>query len=75
MLGYQYGSDNAYFTNTTGTDNDYLYWNVGLSLAIDKVTLDFRYHDTDIGSDAANICGHKNLCDERFVASAKITLP
>jgi uncharacterized protein (TIGR02001 family) len=75
LIGYQHGSDNAYFTNIAGTDDDYVYWNVGLALAIDKVTLDFRYHDTDIGNDAANICADARLCDERFVFSAKITLP
>jgi uncharacterized protein (TIGR02001 family) len=76
LLAYQTGdAGDGYFTNIAGTDDDYLYWNVGLALAIDKVTLDFRYWDTDIGSDAANICGNAELCDARFVASAKITLP
>lgn len=75
LVGYQRGSDNTYFTNALATDDDYLYWNAGLSLAIDKITLDFRYWDTDIGSDAAGICGNADLCDARFVASAKITLP
>lgn len=51
----------------------YVYWNAGLALAIDKVTLDFRYWDTD--SDGADFCVNQGLCDERFVFSAKITLP
>ena len=50
---------------------DYNYWNVGLALAVDKITLDFRYWDTDIGS-GSPVHG---LADERFVFTAKVTLP
>ncbi|MGF1648827.1 MAG: TorF family putative porin [Hyphomicrobiaceae bacterium] len=50
---------------------DYVYWNAGIELAIDKVTLDFRYWDTDL---SLADCG-ASICDERFVASVKLTLP
>lgn len=48
------------------TTDSYTYWNVGLALAVEKFTMDFRYYDTDIDNDFA---------DERFVFSAKVTLP
>lgn len=53
---------------------DYVYWNAGVSfLAAEKVTLDFRYWDTDLSN--ANCGGPVFACDERFVASVKVTLP
>ncbi len=52
---------------------DYVYWNVGLALAVEKFTFDFRYWDTD--SNGADFCADKGLCDERFVFSASIALP
>lgn len=69
-------------------ESSYLYWNVGLALAVDKLTLDFRYWDTnvkDLGlvglTPSANsplgtdrYC-HQSVfqCNEKFVFSAKIT--
>ena len=47
---------------------DYTYWNVGLALAVEKFTFDFRYWDTDITNNGG-------LADERFVFTASITLP
>lgn len=52
--------------------DDYEYWNAGLSLAVEKFTFDFRYWDTTI-SDTDGIVGDN--ADERFVFSAKVTLP
>jgi uncharacterized protein (TIGR02001 family) len=72
-LGYQFGEDDAFFTNAAGTDDDFLYWNAGIAFAVEKLTLDFRYWDTDIGSDAGGVCAAEKLCDERFVFSAKFT--
>lgn len=46
---------------------DYTYWNAGLSLGVEKFTFDFRYWDTDIDGGG--------LADERFVFTAKVTLP
>lgn len=68
-LGYQVGEWDDF---VSAGDDDYLYWNAGLALAVDKLTLDFRYWDTDIGNDIG-LCAAKNLCDERFVFSAKVT--
>lgn len=71
LLGSSIG-DKKDFLAANG-DDSYLYWNAGISLAVDKLTLDFRYHDTDI-SDANNFCtGTTFQCDERFVFTAKVT--
>ncbi|KWT70376.1 hypothetical protein APY04_1053 [Hyphomicrobium sulfonivorans] len=47
---------------------DYTYWNAGLSLAVEKLTFDFRYWDTDLSNPAP-------LADERFVFSVGVSLP
>lgn len=65
------------FVFANGKDS-YLYWNAGLTLGIDKLSLDFRYWDTNIpnsGTIAANNFCTNNLfgCDSRFVATAKVT--
>jgi uncharacterized protein (TIGR02001 family) len=75
-FGYQKGdSGDGYSVDGTAKD-DYTYWNAGLTLAVDKITLDFRYWDTNIGTAAGGtVCANTGLCDERFVFSAKITLP
>jgi len=55
------------------TTPDYTYWNAGLALAVDNLTFDFRYWDTDIS--AANCGFGPNMCDERFVFSATVSMP
>ncbi len=44
---------------------------------VDKITLDFRYWDTDIEKDVGGLCFSTGAfqCDERFVFSVGITLP
>ena len=70
VLGYSEQTDSL-----TGPDDlgftgfgvqDYTYWNVGLALAVEKFTFDFRYWDSTIND---------GLADERFVFSTSITLP
>lgn len=55
-------------------NTDYNYWNAGVSLvAAEKLTIDLRYWDTD---GATSDCTTSVFgCDERFVASVKLTLP
>jgi uncharacterized protein (TIGR02001 family) len=67
---------NAQTFNTSLGDDSYLYWNVGMSFGVDKLTFDFRYWDTDV-SGGTTSCGTVTAtqCDERFVFSAKVTLP
>lgn len=76
----------TYFA-ANGKDS-YMYWNIGLSLAVDKLTLDFRYWDTNVQAlgpvgltPSANTPLGTNTyckqtvfqCDEKFVFSAKMT--
>jgi uncharacterized protein (TIGR02001 family) len=75
--GSVYGDDSEGFSPGGAVgDDDYSYWNVGLSLAVEKFTFDFRYWDTDIDvKSTGGSCVEQGLCDERFVFSAKVTLP
>lgn len=50
---------------------DYTYWNAGLAVAVEKLTFDFRYWDSDLSTGE---CGG-NFCDERFVFSTTLALP
>jgi uncharacterized protein (TIGR02001 family) len=71
LLGYQKGEDAAY---NAGGDDSYYYWNAGLALTVEKLTLDFRYWDTDL--DTGGLCFNNIFqCDERFVFSATVSLP
>ncbi|MEO1282605.1 MAG: TorF family putative porin [Pseudomonadota bacterium] len=50
---------------------DYFWWNAGLELAVENITLDFRYHDTDLAEATSPIFSG----DERFVFTASVSLP
>lgn len=76
VIGWQKGdSTDGYFVNVNGTDDEYYYWNAGLALTVEKITFDFRYWDTNIGGDAANICVTASACDARFVFTGTVALP
>lgn len=76
VVGWQKGdSDSGYFVNVNGTDDEYYYWNAGLNLGVENISFDFRYWDTNINGDAANICAVDSLCDERFVFTVKVVVP
>ncbi len=49
---------------------DYVYWNAGITLGVEKFSMDFRYWDTNVSTDES-----LGLADERFVFTAKVTLP
>ena len=70
LLGYQKGELSQGFD--VGGDDRYYYWNAGLTLGVENIAFDFRYWDTD--ADKGGLCG-TNLCDERFVFSATVTVP
>lgn len=78
--GKQWGDlKEGYSVGGTGLngDDEYSYWNAGVSIAVEKITFDLRYWDSDIdvGSQFGSVCVDKGLCDERFVFSARIVLP
>ena len=56
----------------TGAPKDLTYWNAGVALAVDNLTFDLRYWDTDYSKAD---CGGLDLCEERFVFSATVALP
>lgn len=74
-LGYQEGDSIGYAALFGNGDDNYMYWDIGLTLAVEKIALDFRYVDTDV-SNAGGFCtGATFQCDATFVGSVKITLP
>lgn len=89
LYGWQSGERADGYSVGGGTDDEFQYWNAGLSLVVEKFTFDFRYHDTDInvlGNGGGTVCANTpgsfasqsnldDLCDERFVFTAKVTLP
>jgi len=70
------GSTSDPFILANGKDS-YQYWNAGLTLGMDKLSIDFRYWDTNIQDIApGQTCfgtGALFACDSRFVATAKVT--
>jgi uncharacterized protein (TIGR02001 family) len=75
--GSVYGDSKDGFSVGGTSEDEYKYWNAGLSLAVEKFTFDFRYWDSDIDVVGAGgtVCASQGLCDERFVFSAKVVLP
>lgn len=73
-LGYNIGDDAAYKAVIANGDDSYLYWNAGVSFAFhERFSIDLRYWDSNI-SNANGFCTGPILqCDERFVATAKVT--
>lgn len=71
LLGWEKGESSEGFNG--GFDNEYYYWNAGLTLGVEDLSFDFRYWDTDL--DPGGLCGSASLCDERFVFSATVTVP
>ncbi len=80
-LGYQAGDDLRYKALIGNGSDNYLYWNVGVTLGFhEKFSIDLRYWDTDIknnnaaGGFANGFCTGRTFgCDERFVGTAKVT--
>ena len=62
----------GYITFDDDSTLDYTYWNAGIALAVEALTLDFRYWDTDTSVIAVD---GRDLADERFVFTATVALP
>ena len=77
LLGYQVGDDAGYSARVGNGDDNYLYWNAGVTFGfLEKWSLDLRYWDSNLGSNAGGngFCtGQTFQCDERFVATLKFT--
>jgi hypothetical protein len=76
LIGYQKGLDSEYKSlGVANGDSSYLYWNAGVTFALDKNwSVDVRYWDTNI-SDAGGFCSKASIfqCDERVVGTLKFT--
>ncbi len=73
-VGHVEGEDPAYLA-FNGFDS-YNYWNAGVAFAVEKLTFDFRYWDTDAESLASStLTCFSGYCDSRFVFSATVALP
>lgn len=74
VLGWQTGEPSDGYNG--GGKDEYYYWNAGLTLAVENLTFDLRYWDTDLGPTVGGLCGTSSLqCDERFVFSATVSVP
>lgn len=74
LLGWQKGETSEGYNG--GAEDEYYYWNAGLTLAVENLSFDFRYWDTDLDSTATGLCGTATFqCDERFVFSATVAIP
>jgi uncharacterized protein (TIGR02001 family) len=76
LVGYQKGNAARYRTLVANGDDNYWYWNAGLTLGWEKFSADFRYWDTNVKNNGAatGFCtGTTFQCDERFVMTFKFT--
>jgi uncharacterized protein (TIGR02001 family) len=72
LVGYQTGGSSYSARVLGGTDDNYTYWNAGLTLGFhEKWSIDLRYWDTNV--DNGFCSGSTFQCDERFVATLKFT--
>ena len=56
LLGWQTGEVGRLYNG--GLEDEYYYWNAGLALTVEKLTLDFRYWDTDLDAGWSVRCRH-----------------
>ena len=74
LFGYQRGNNSAAYGVIANGDDNYSYWNAGLTLGfLEKWSLDFRYWDTNISNSGGFCDGAFLQCDARFVATLKFT--
>ncbi len=56
LLGWEKGAVVGRFNR--GGDDEYYYWNAGLTLGVENLSFDFRYWDSDLKA-GAGLCGNK----------------
>lgn len=71
LVGYTEDTDNTGLFSAF--EDSYVYWNVGLTLGVENFSMDFRYWDTDLEQVPGDV--YTGLSDERFVFTAKVTVP
>ncbi len=71
LIGHQ-TVDEVFAFETNGIFfNDITYWNAGVALAVEKMTIDLRYYGSDRDVDVAGATS----TDDRFVFGVKVVLP
>lgn len=75
VLGWQTGDNAGWKAAFANGDSSYLYWNAGLALAVEALTFDFRYWDTNVSNTGGFCTGATFQCDSAFVFSATVALP
>jgi uncharacterized protein (TIGR02001 family) len=74
LYGHQWGNNNDYAARIANGDDNYAYWNAGITLGfLEKWSLDLRYWDTDLNRSNDFCNGNYFQCDARFVATLKFT--
>ena len=74
LYGHQWGNNNDYAARIANGDDNYAYWNAGVTLGfLEKWSLDVRYWDTDLSRSNDFCNGNYFQCDSRFVATLKFT--
>jgi len=82
LLGWQTGDNAGWIAVFGNGDDEYYYWNAGLELAIENISFDFRYWDTDVKNNNAGGGGVNGFCtgplfqcDQAFVFTVKVAVP
>jgi uncharacterized protein (TIGR02001 family) len=74
LLGYQTGSSAAFSAIVADGDDNYYYWNAGVSFAFhERFSIDVRYWGTSNSDGFCNALGRVLNCDDRISATAKVT--
>ena len=74
LYGYQDGNKSAAYSLITNGDDNYSYWNAGVTLGfLEKWSLDLRYWDTNISNSGGFCEGGLFQCDQRYMATLKFT--
>jgi len=74
LYGHQWGNNNDYAARIANGDDNYSYWNAGVTLGfLEKWSLDLRYWDTDLNGSNDFCNGNYFQYDSRFVATLKFT--
>ena len=65
LLGWEMGQSSKF----NAGDDEYYYWNAGLTLGVENLSFDFRYWDSDLKA-GAGLCGNANSCATSASCSA-----
>jgi uncharacterized protein (TIGR02001 family) len=75
VLGVMWSGDQAWQDLYANGAGNYVYWNAGMALAVDNMTFDFRYWDTNVNNEN-NFCnGPVFQCGGAFVFAVKVAVP